>query len=70
MLPADKNENSCGQRQDAHNQTRDDNGVNQQTESGQNEINREQQHADIFGKVHGASILIVPSRDNANPHGT
>jgi hypothetical protein len=38
--------------------------VDQQTEARKDEINREQEHSDVFGEVHSASILITSWDDN------
>ena len=53
LLFANENENARCQRQDSHYDSRDGD-VKQQSDSGENQVNSEQEHAEVFGDVHAA----------------
>src|SRR5438132_13991158 len=51
LLPADQNKNTSGERQDSHDDCRNDDGVNEQAEPGEDEIDCEQEHTKIVRNV-------------------
>ena len=53
LLFANENQNARCQRQDSHYDSRDGD-VKQQSDSGENQVNSEQEHAEVFGDVHAA----------------
>ena len=56
-LSADEYEDSGGECQDSHNYGRDRNSGYEHTQSREDEINREQQHSDVFSEVHMSILL-------------
>lgn len=58
LLFANKNTNASDEGQNAHDH-RWNNESSQRHNPDEDQINREQQHSDVFGEVHDASILIV-----------
>ena len=58
MLPADQNKNTGGERQDSHDDCRNDDGVNEQAEPGEDEIDSEQEHTKIFRNVNHVCLSL------------
>ena len=54
-LLANENQNAGCQRQDSHYDGRDGD-VEQQSDSGENQVNGEQEHSEIFGDVHAGFL--------------
>jgi hypothetical protein len=65
LLPSDKDEDACRQRQYACNYSRDGESEDCR-EADHDQINGEQEHSDVFGEgeVHYVSILIAAESDN------
>ena len=55
LLFADQNQNPRCQRQDSHYYGRDGD-VEQQGDSGENQVNGEQEHSEVFGDVHAGFL--------------
>jgi hypothetical protein len=56
--PADQNEDSGRERQDSHDDGRDDDAGNKRHEADQNEVNREQKQTEIFLEVHDVCLSL------------
>jgi hypothetical protein len=57
-LPTDQNENAGGQRKDPHQDSGKDD-AKQDPDADQDQINRKQEHSDVFGEVHIVDLAIV-----------
>src|SRR4030095_11937495 len=60
LLFTDKNQKASCQRKDSHDNRRDGD-VEEQSDSGENQIDREQEHSEVFGDVHGFFLRQSPS---------
>jgi hypothetical protein len=60
LLLANENQNAGCQRQDSH-YDRWDTDVEQQSDSGKNQVDGKQEHSEVFGDVHGAFLKQSPS---------
>ena len=56
LLFANENQNARCQCQDSHYDCRDGD-VEQQSDSGENKVNSEQEHSEVFGDVHDAFLM-------------
>jgi hypothetical protein len=56
LLFANENQNTRCQRQDSNYDGRDGD-VEQQSDSGENKVNSEQEHSEVFGDVHDAFLM-------------
>ncbi len=64
LLFTDKNQNASCQRKDSHDNRRDGD-VEEQSDSGENQIDREQEHSEVFGDIHAALSEAIPARLHA-----
>ena len=55
LLFANENQNARCQRQDSHYDCRDSD-VEQQSDSGENKVDSEEQHSEVLGDVHAAFL--------------
>jgi hypothetical protein len=58
LLFPNENQNTGRQRQDAHYDCWDSD-VKEQSSPNENEVNREQEHSEVFGDVHAAFLRLI-----------